>query len=282
MPPAKSHPGLVYLLGLPACFCFNGKTMYQLEIYMRTVLVLLLTALGAGGAAAQASSADRNTATQITFLGPKSGWGFVQTACPYYSPQGKKLGVLPGGTPFKYTGVKPSSKNDMLVSSVKRGEAWEGPYLLDCADLAAYGGDPGALEPQTLENLAAYFTIKGKIADREAALAQEALAANPHYESAKQAQRAYQDSVVKAADMEKQMLSLTGLRKAKADDALRAFKYEQVRIKAKADREAAAYKAYKDAHPAAPAARAADPQLRELEQALGAAKAKVKDLVPQS
>ena len=267
--------------------------MHLLEKHMRHLLVLLLFAVSAGPAAARGGNSGLNVAppsrepardsvTKFTFLGPKSGWGFVLKTSPCYSPQGKNLGTLPGGTPFKYTAVKTSSKNAMLVSTVKRGETWEGPYLLDCTDIAAYEGAPDALDPQTLQNLAAYFTINGKIADREAELAQKNLAANPHYESAKKAQQAYQDSIAKAAEMEKQMLALTGARKAKADDALRAFKYEQIHIKAKADQEAAAYKAWKDAHPADPSKRPADPQLGELEQALRAAKAKVENLVPQS
>jgi len=258
---------------------------------MRFLFVLLLS-FQAGVAAArgdksglQSSTLTRantpDAVTKIAFLGPKSGWGFVQTTSPYYSQQGKRLGTLPGGTPFKYTDVKNSSKNAMLVSSVKRDTAWEGPYLLDCTDIVAYEGDPASQDPQTLQNLAAYFTIKGKIAEREAALAQKALEANPYFESARQTQQAYQNSIVKAAEMEKQMLSLTGARKAKADDALRTFKYEQVRIKAKADQSAAAYKTWKEAHPSDAAKRPADPQLSELEQALRTAKAKVEDLVPQ-
>ena len=54
------------------------------------------------------------------------------------------------------------------------------------------------------------------------------------------------------------------------------------RIKAKADQEAAAYKAWKDAHPADPAQLAADPQIKALEQELQKAKSKVAALVPQS
>lgn len=219
---------------------------------------------------------------QITFLGPKSGWGFVQITSPFYSLQGKKIGALPGGTPFKYSAVKSSSKNDMLVSSVKRGTAWEGPYLLDCTDIAAYEGTFETQDPQTLVDLAAFFTLKSKIEDRKTALLQEGLAANPHFESAKKAQQDYQNSLTKAAEMEAKMNTLSGVNKSKALDTLRALKYEQVRIKAKADQEAADYKTWKDAHPANSAKFAADPQLKSLEQELQQAKAKVASLVPQT
>ena len=259
---------------------------------MRHLTVLLLLALHSGTAAARGGNSESSisappreavsgTVTNVAFLGPKSGWGFVQTTSPYYSPQGKNLGTLPGGTPFKYTDVKNSSKNAMLVSTVKRGKAWEGPYLLDCTDIVAYEGSPNTQDPQSIQNLAAYFTLKGKVADREAELEQRILTANPHYESARRAQQAYQDTIAKADVMEKQLNTLSGVHKAKADDALRALKYEQVRIKSKADLEAAAFKAWKVAHPADPSKRNADPQLRELEQALKDAKAKVEKLIPQ-
>ena len=267
--------------------------MKSSELNLRLLLPLLLLTLQTGSAAARGDKAGQNSATRpreatretvtkAPFLGPPNGWGFVQSASPYYSPLGKNLGTLPGGTLFTYKGVKASSKNAVLVSSVKRGDAWEGPYLLDCTALAVYEGSPDALDPQTLQNLGAFFAIKGQIAAREAELAQESLAANPHYASAKQAQQAYQTSVDKAAEMEKQMNTLSGERKSKSLDALRAFKYEQVRIKAKADQEAAAYKAWKDAHPADLSKQSADPRLRELEKSLQTAKAKVSTLVPQS
>lgn len=230
--------------------------------------------------AAPAQEKPAETVTQVTYLGPKSGWGFVKATGPYYSPEGKRLGTLPGGTLFKYSGVKNTSKNAVLVSTVKRGEAWEGPYLLDCTDIAGYEGDLDSLDPAVVKNLGAYFTLNGKVTDRKEALTQEALSANPHFESAKQAQQEYQASIEKAAEMEKQMNTLSGARKTKALEALRAYKYEQVRIKAKADQKALAYKTWKDAHPVDPAKISADPQLQSLEKELQAARAKVPGLIP--
>jgi len=226
------------------------------------------------------SETSKDTVTKITFLGPKRGWGFVQETSPFYTPQGKHAGTLPGGTLFKYTDVKASSRNAVLVCSVKHGDAWEGPYLVDCTDVAAFEGEPDALDPETVKNLGAYYTLKGKIADRKEALADEALAKNPYFATARQTQQAYQDSIAKAAEMEKQMNTLAGPRKAKADESLRALKYEQVRIKTKADDAARTYKAWKTAHPVDPAKLAADPQLQALEQELPSAKAKVASLLP--
>lgn len=239
------------------------------------------TSATAGATPAQKSAQDdQDAVTRVTFIGPKKGWGFLQTASPHYSVEGKNLGPLSGGTLFTYSDVKTTSKNAVLVSRVKRGDAWEGPFLLDCTAVAAYEGTPETVDPQTVRKLADYFTLKGKIEDRKEALAEASAAANPHFESARQAQQAYQQSIEKAADMEQQMNALTGARKSKALEALRAYKYEQVRIKAKADQEALAYKTWKEAHPADPAKLAADPQLQALEQELRAAAAKIPHLIP--
>ncbi len=220
------------------------------------------------------------TTIKTTFTGPKNGWGFVRIPCLYYSTQGKKLGTLAGGLLFKYLDVKPTSKNWVLVSTLKRGTAWEGPYLLDSANVVVYEGNPDTVSPDLLGNLAAYFTLTGKISERQSELEQTAWAANPHYESAKQAQKLYLESISQAAEMEKQASALTGFRKTKADEALRAFKYEQVRLKSRADQEATAYRAWKDTHPVDSSTQAADPQLKALDLSLREAKAKVHDFVP--
>ncbi len=222
----------------------------------------------------------RDTVTRVVFMGPKQGWGFVKTESPYYSPQGKNLGTLPGGTCFKYSDVKASSKNPMLVSVIKRGEAWEGPYLLDCTKTASFEGDLSTMDPNIVKNLDAYFTLTGKIDERKAALAEKAAHANPHYATARETQQAYQASIAKAAKMTEEARALTGARKVKADEALRAFMYEQVRLKAKADAAAAACKAWDKAHPADPAVLAADPDLQALEKEREAVRVTVATLIP--
>lgn len=217
---------------------------------------------------------------KFTFVGPKKGWGVVKTSAPYYSPQGKNLGVLPAGTLFTYSDVKDSSRNTVLLSTIKNNEKWDGPYLLDCTDIVSYEGTLDKINAFILQNLTDYFTLKGKIAERKAALAERVASANPYYKTAKQAMQAYQDSITKAAEMEKQMATLSGLQKIKALDALRALKYDQARIKTKADQAAAAYTAWKDAHLADFTKVEADPQLKTLEQDLQAVAAKVANLIP--
>ena len=273
------------LLIVPILFLIACTASAQVRKASRN-LEPLSRRIGTGTAATRSGNSGMNLATssreapkdpetRVVYQGPKSGWGFVQETTPCYTPQGKNKGTLPSGTLFKYTDVKNTSKNPMMVCSVKRGETWEGPLLLDCTAIATYGGDPDALDPETIKNLGAYFSLKGKVADRKEALADGALAANPHFESARKAQQAYLDSITKAAEMEKQMNTLTGPRKAKADEALRALKYEQVRIKAKADDEARTYKTWKLAHPVDPAKLAADPQLQALEKELHASQASI-------
>jgi len=234
---------------------------------------------GLGVAAAQRALAE--TTTQVSFLGPEQGWGFAKITCPYYAPDGKRLGTLPGGTLFKYNGVKPSSRNSMLVCTVKRGDAWEGSFLLDCTDIAGYEGDPDTIDPATMQHLADYFAANGKLAERKAELEKAEQAANPHLEKARQTQQAYQDTIEKAAGLEKQMNAAAGTRREKLMDELRALKYEQAQLKIKADQAASAHTAWKAANPADPAKFAADPQYKALLASLEAARKPVASLVPK-
>jgi hypothetical protein len=221
-----------------------------------------------------------DTTTTVTYLGPKTGWGLVKETSPYYTPDGKNLGTLPGGTLFKYNGVRTSSKNAMLVSTVKRGETWEGPYLLDCTDIAGYEGDPDTLNPALVKNLETYFTANGKYAARKAELEDEAATANPHRETAQQAQQAYQATIKRGSELEKQMNAQTGTQREKTMDALRSLKYEQAQLKTKADKAAADYKAWKTKNPVSAAKLAADPQFQALAKEREAARAPVASLIP--
>ncbi len=222
---------------------------------------------------------DKSVA-RIAYLGPKSGWGVVKTTSPYYAPDGKRLGTLPGGTFFTYNGVKASSRNDVLVCTLRLGAAPEGPYLIDCSDIAGYEGTPSALDPELVRNVQRYFTLNGRVADRLSKLEEAAHARNPHFATARNAQQAYQASIEKAAAMERDMQTLTGARKSKALDALRTLKYEQTALKTQAERTATAYKAWKDAHPLDPSAFTSDPQLQSLRADREEARKPVADLIP--
>lgn len=263
---------------------FSVALLAQAEVKRSSRNLEPLSKRGDAGAPASDASAAApgepapGSETKFSFLGPKTGWGLIKETAPYYSPQGKNLGTLTAGTLFTYSDVKSSSRNSVLVSMIKRGEKWEGPHLLDCTDVVSYEGAPDQIDPGTLKDLVDYFVLKGKIQARKTALTDQAAAANPYFKVAKQTAQAYQDSIDKAAEMEKQLSTLTGLRKAKADDALRSLKYEQARIKQKADQAAAAFKAWNEAHPSA--AIAADTQLKTLEQAFKTISAKVSKLVP--
>ena len=272
------HFPLIVACSLAACAAFAQVRKSSRNLQPLTKRPDAETPAPAPAAANQAPAEER--ATTFTFTGPKTGWGFVKETSPYYTPDGKNLGTLPGGTLFKYDGVRTTSKNAVLVSTVKRGETWEGPYLLDCTDIAGYEGDPDTLNPALVKRLETYFTLNGKVAERKAELEDEAATANPHFETARQTQQAYQASIKQAAELEKQMNAQTGTQREKTMDTLRSLKYEQSQLKTKADQSAAAYKAWKAKSPASAAKLAADPQFQALAKEREAARAPVASLIP--
>lgn len=224
------------------------------------------------------TAASRNRVTRVAFLGPKNGWGFTKRETSYYSPAGKRLGTVPGGTLFRYSDVKASSKNPMLLSRLRRDHAWDEPCLLDCTETATYEGDPETVDPAIVGNLHAFFLLTGRIAAHKATLAEKTHAANPHFLAARAAQRAYQASLAQADRLEAEAQTCTGARKVKILDALRALKYEQVRLQSEVSRTATAFTEWNQTHPAT--APAEDPALRKLEREREAVRAKVADLIP--
>jgi len=221
----------------------------------------------------------QRTVVRITFLGPKTGWGFVTRDCPYYSMDGKNMGSLKAGALFKYNDVRPSSKNDMLVSIIRKKGGWTEPCLLPCDCIAAYDGDPEKVDIQIVGDLREYFLTKGQLENRKEELLQNEYQKNPFYGSYQQASKNYNESVETARQMELEANKLTGIRKTRADEELREFKYKQAQLQVRLNEVALKYREWKDKNPV-DLSRIRDPQLDEIKKALQSAKSKVADLVP--
>ena len=249
------------------------------------------TSLGAGGTSLRTNERtapernvpppktdNKDTVTKVMFSGPTSGWGFTKSPTPYYSMDGKNLGTLPGGVLFDYSSVKTSSKNMLFEAKVKKGDAWEGPYLLDCTSLAIFEGKPDTINPALVADLTAYYSIQAKIAERKAEIEKTVHERSPQFASAKRAQERYSESIRQAAELNEKAEKQTGAARSKSLDQLRVMKYEQTRLKAEMDKETAAYKTWKEATPITPEAFRGDPTLDALTKQLDPLKAKLQTL----
>lgn len=228
------------------------------------------------------SEKGNKTVTRTLFLGPKTGWGFLKIRGSYFTPEGKNLGKLPAGTLFKYKGTKNTPESTVLISTIRRPDGrWDGPFLLDCRDIATYEGDLATIDPVTIENLEKYFSLSGKIRELKEEIKNKALRKNPYYLSMQAMQKAFQTSVEKAAQLEKEMLETTGKIRSRLEDKLRALKYEQIKIKAKQAAMLQAYRAWEAANPFDIGLLKNDPQLNDWQRELDTARAPVKDLIPK-
>lgn len=220
------------------------------------------------------------TITKVTFLGPESGWGVVKANAPYYSTEGKQLGVIPGGTLFKYSAVKHTARTSLLVSHLKREDNWQGPYLLNCTTIAGYEGDPEKVDPQIVENLMLYFKYSDQAAARRQELRAQAHAANPHAAAMQQAEANYRKSVQRAAELQKESTTASGAQRQKLLDELRTIKYEQSRLKGQLDQAMTPYQQWNRAHEPTLATIEADPELRKVVALMQAAARPVAQLLP--
>jgi len=219
--------------------------------------------------------ARADVVTRVVFSGPTSGWGITKSPTPYYTAEGKNLGTLPGGTLFDYSSVKTTSKNMVLLAKVKQGGDWTGPFLLDCSSLAIFEGKPDTVSPQIVSDLIEFFSVKSKLAERKATIEKTEHEKNAHFQSAKRAQERYTQSIKAAKELSDKADTQTGAAKSRSLDQLRTMKYEQVKIKAEADKEAANYTVWKIANPIPPERFQADPEIAALEKQLAPLKTKL-------
>jgi len=220
------------------------------------------------------------TVEKIKFLGPKQGWGFVTKESACYSLAGKYTGVVQVGDIFKYSDIKESSKNDMLLAVLREKGRWSAPCLLPCDALATYEGDPERVDIQIVGDLRAYFLTKDQHESRQEELLNQECQKNPHYNAYQQVAKEYNSSLETALQMVQEASTLTGIRKTRADEALREFKYRQVRLQHRLDEVAQKYREWKEKNPI-DLAKIHDPQLDELSYKLKTTKSKVADLVPK-
>ena len=217
---------------------------------------------------------------KITFLGPKSGWGFVKKLSAYYSPEGKNKGELKAGTLFKYQDVKSSSKNDMLLSMLRDGSGWHGPYLLPCTEVAAYEGDPETVDIQVVADLRNYFLLKGEHDQYRDDILVREYQKNPHYAAYRQAADEYKASVERARQLNERADKLTGIKKTKAHEELRKLKYRQTELKADLQKTGAKYKAWKKQNPVN-IENIQDEKLSAMQNKIAAIKNRIPDLIPE-
>lgn len=219
---------------------------------------------------------------RTVFMGPKTGWGFLKVNAPYYSMNGKNQGKLQAGTLFTYDGVKQSKTTSLLVSRIRlKGEKWQTPFLLDCSKVAAYDGDPKKISPKILKDLWQYFMICGKIDEREEYLKGKAFNENPHYVAATEAYKKYQETLQKAAEMEDEMQTMSGLRRYQAQKKLADYKYVQAKLKVESETKMRAYKKWKAEHPIDPNAVSSDEFLIQLKQQQEELRKRHPQLIPQ-
>jgi hypothetical protein len=216
---------------------------------------------------------------RITFLGPKNGWGFVAEECPRYSIQGKNIGSCSAGTLFKYNDILPSSKHDMLLSVIRKKGGWTEPCLLPCDCIAAYDGDPEKVNIEIVANLRKYFLLSGKVENRKEEILKKEYKKNPFYGLYQQAVIDYKASIDVADKMHQEANKLTGLRKTKADEELRKFKYTQAQLQVKMNDVAQQYRGWKSNNPV-DLLKIRDPELEELSSKRESVKNKVVDLIP--
>jgi len=217
----------------------NLKTLQQREAELATRVQT----------AEQVPNRSEESRERIKFLGPRKGWGLVSRRCSYYSAQGEHLGELQAATLFKYSDIKSTSRNDMLLATLRDSSGWHGTYLLPCTEVAAYSGTLESVDIKIVADLRDYFQLRGEYDTlRDETLGRE-YRHNPFFEAYQESAQAYHASVDQAIELEKRVAQLQGIRKNSVLNELRELKYEQTRLEAELRSVRTQYRKWKDEHP---------------------------------
>jgi len=227
----------------------------------------------------QRDNSKNSGVERVVFLGPKTGWGFVKTESPYYSVEGKNLGALQAGTLFKYTDVKQTEKDDVLLAVLRDKSGWHGDYLLPCTGVAAYEGDPEKVDIQIVSDLRNFFLLKGELETYRNSVLENEYRKNPYFEDYRRAAEAYNASVNQARQMEEESAGLSGIQKTQAYEKLREIKYKQEKLLADMRQIGERYREWKELNPIKPEL-LEDDRTRTLRQRMEQIKVRVADLIP--
>lgn len=177
-------------------------------------------------------------------------WGVVLTDSPFYDQDGKnREDKIPGGTLVEQCGSKNSSKGEMAVCRVWRGNTWAGPYLVSTASLIRFEGGREDIPAESLDDLCRYYTLNGAIERRKEELKHKAASQNPYFAELKKKATAYNEHKKRAEALTAERDAAKGPKRSKIITELTQLKNAEARESAEVKELTAKYEAWKKAHP---------------------------------
>ncbi len=202
-------------------------------------------------------------------------WGVTILDASHFENDGKRReGNLPGGTLVEQISTTTSTKGEVALCRVWRGQAWEGPYLIATADLVRFGGGRDEVDAEALDALCRYYALNARVEARKIILVRLAVDANPHAAPLRNLKQSYDEAAARAKQLTQTRDNASGAERIRMSDELRRLKETEPVLRKNLEALTRQYEQWKQSHSTAVAGPAQDPQIQALE-------AQMKALLPR-
>jgi hypothetical protein len=193
-------------------------------------------------------------------------WGVTILDASHFENDGKRReGNLPGGTLVEQISSTTSSKGEVALCRVWRGQEWEGPYLIATADLVRFGGGRGEVDAEALDALCRYYALNARVEARKNSLVRQAVDANPHAAQLRTLKQGYDEAAARAKQLTQTRDDASGAERIRTSDELRRLKETEPVLRKNLEAVTRQYEQWKQSHSTAGAGPAQDTEIQALE-----------------
>ena len=180
--------------------------------------------------------------------GPVYNWGVLAEEAQAYNEEGKPRVKLPAGTVIEKTGERDSSSGRLLVCRVLNNRRWERGFMVKASSAVMFDCAYEEAPKDARTKITRYFTLKGLIATRTAALREEHVKRNPYFSAYQRAAKEYNEFKDRAKDLTAQRDAAQGATRTQLASQLERMKSEEVQLRAALEKAEAPYKKWKAEH----------------------------------
>ena len=180
--------------------------------------------------------------------GPVYNWGVLAEEAQAYNEEGKPRVKLPAGTVIEKTGERDSSGGRLLVCRVLNNRRWERGFMVKASSAVMFDCPYEEAPKDARTKITRYFTLKGFIATRTAALREEHVKRNPYFSAYQKAAKEYNEFKDKAKELTTQRDAAQGAARTQLASQLERMKSEEVQLRAAFEKAEAPYKKWKAEH----------------------------------
>lgn len=173
-----------------------------------------------------------STARIPTSSGDVTHWGVTEKPASLYERNGKRLErQLPGGVLVEQVGTGNSSLGEVALCLIWEENRWQGPWLIDAANLFRFAGRRDEVDADELELLLRYCDLNGKIEERRQEILKGNIGDNPHFAPLRDLKLRYDASAARAKKLTAERDTAQGAERGQIADQLRQLKDEEVRLR---------------------------------------------------